>query len=303
MLGGPLPGEEGRPAGEAGSTVQDPPLPTPRLFIGHVLGEGFRILMRHLVPILLLTALLVLPFQYLLRFGPQSDFVSGLVFGPSESAAVFWTATLLVIGLTVLLPYVLQGWIADGVVRETHGSSRGFLRGVGRRIGRTPAVLGAAFLLTLLFFGVMGLAAALAVVVGTATHDWVAALVLLLVGGLVVVILSCVFYVTAPAAVLEGVGPWKALCRSVVLTRGARFPIFAVQLVLHLSGLGVGVGVNRLLGTFPGGSGSPALAFLSSALVAIVFAAMQAVCAVVAYTDLRRGKEGDVLEEHSAVFD
>ena len=105
------------------------------------------------------------------------------------------------------------------------------------------------------------------------------------------VIAMCALYVAIPAVVVEDVGPGEALGRSRALTKGSRWGILAVALVVGVVTLvAAGVaGVAAVRGTSALPHPIPAL--VSSALM--VFATPLGACAAaVAYHDLRVAKEG-----------
>ena len=113
----------------------------------------------------------------------------------------------------------------------------------------------------------------------------------------------CIYFVAPQALVVEHLFPWRALGRSLELTRGSRWRIFAILVllvvVLWVANLAVTV-------AFPGGAGAWVDLRLSTSirmgLVALV-AAFASVCAAVAYHDLRRVKEGVGIDELIQVFE
>ncbi len=125
------------------------------------------------------------------------------------------------------------------------------------------------------------------------------------------VILFLMWFVAIPACVVERLGPIKSLGRSRQLTKGHRWKllglillVFALLLVISfvlfatLGALGIGA--------FVGGAGRVAGAVISLAIGLIwqvVWGTLYAIFVVVTYHDLRVAKEGVNTEQIVAVFD
>ena len=149
--------------------------------------------------------------------------------------------------------------------------------------------------------------------VETALSRWLPVLLTsLLVGALTMVgftmcylpgvLATVIFYVAIPATVVEGVPANKALQRSDWLTRGSRWQI----LLLFILITGLSAVLNAATGRIPG-LGSQALPMvwsLLSSLVTIVTTTVGSVMGVVVYHDLRLLKDEDTeSDELLAVFD
>ena len=135
---------------------------------------------------------------------------------------------------------------------------------------------------------------------------WLAALALLVPGAIV----ACAFYVAVPVCVIEQAGVGASLRRSRDLTRGSRWAIFGLLLLVSL--LAALVGGAATIGMLAlGGSGNLArladggispfrlVAFFLDAIVRT----FGAVVTAVVYYDLRVAKEGVDLDQIAAVFD
>jgi MFS family permease len=120
--------------------------------------------------------------------------------------------------------------------------------------------------------------------------------ILLVVPG---VILFTMWYVAAPACVVERKGPWASMKRSAELTKGHRWKVFGLLLLMMVIGI-VGSSMVSLLSALIGGS---ILNFITTVLWGGFWGAAAAIAVVVAYHDLRVAKEGVDIEQISAVFD
>ena len=120
-----------------------------------------------------------------------------------------------------------------------------------------------------------------------------AAAILLIVPAFIV---ATMLWVAVPAAVVERPGVFRSLSRSAFLTKGHRWQIFGVILLIGIGGLAIGYFVERVFGL--GALG----AILSWAVSAVVSAFAASVTAV-GYSALRLAKEGVGIEEIAGVFD
>ncbi|CAK7072479.1 MAG: hypothetical protein DELT_01944 [Desulfovibrio sp.] len=122
-------------------------------------------------------------------------------------------------------------------------------------------------------------------------------LLLLIVPGL---ILLCVWAVVVPACVVEKLGAMESLKRSAFLTKGHRWPLFALALMTVLFMLLVAGGVSLLV-TFL--TANETLGALVGTLLSFVPMAFSCVLYAIVYYDLRVLKEGVSLSSLTNVFD
>jgi len=121
-------------------------------------------------------------------------------------------------------------------------------------------------------------------------------LIFLIVPG---IILGIMWYVGTPVCVVEKKGPMASLGRSSELTKGHRWKIFGMLLLLFIVAALVGGIIDALLGL----SRSPVLVALGTLAWTGVWGAFYAIFGVVTYHDLRVAKEGVDIHEIAAVFD
>jgi hypothetical protein len=119
-------------------------------------------------------------------------------------------------------------------------------------------------------------------------------LALLLVPGL---IFSTLWFVSLPACIVEQLGPWKSLDRSRELTRGHRWKVFGLVLLLV-----IGSSVSSLVGPWVTPT-SAVVAVVGALMWNGIWTAFTAVTAIVTYHDLRMAKEGIDIEPIAVVFD
>ena len=123
-------------------------------------------------------------------------------------------------------------------------------------------------------------------------------------GGLLAAVLGCIWFVAAPAAVAEQLGPWAAFARSSELTRGRRWGIFGLNFVIGL--VVIGLLALWILPLFHGpliglvDLKRRAYLFLATAGVVQLFVG---ITAAVSYALLRQDKEGISHEALARVFE
>ena len=235
--------------------------------VGSILGRGFSILFKNIVPFGLLSlivnappfiyALIVDPALYL---GQTGEFTGGLV-------------AILII--QALLAYLVTATLVYGTVQDLRGRHAS----LGDCISRGLAVM----------FPVIGVAILMVLATGLAT-------LLLIVPGLIVMTM---LWVAIPAAVVERPGVFASLGRSRELTKGFRWKVFGLIILIMIAQSVVGWVAGFVLGI----TGSIPAVLLGNLMVTAFFTALGAVISAVGYHDLRVVKEGIGTEEIAAVFD
>ena len=247
-----------------------------RFRLGTVLGTGFRIWLRNAPSFLLITAILLSPFLIWAVLLVQGE-------PPLAVRRADVERYLYATAFTPLFTILASTGLVYGVVKELSGSSSPapFLRCFGAGLARFVPALGAAVLATI------------AVIAG---------LIAWMVPG---VIAMCMLYVTTQAAVLERPGPFGALARSYVLTRGHRVEIFAILLLFWVTNRGVSFAIGLALeGAMQDASIHDAvrLAVYLDLAHTVIVASLASVVASTAYHHLRLEKEGTSAGELAQVF-
>jgi hypothetical protein len=247
--------------------------------IGNVLGTGIRIWVRNFAPFMLITALIHSP----LWIWSMST-VRGETTIEKLQAAERIARFEIVIGM--LLNLFVAAALIYGVVMELRGQRASLTACISTGFARFLPALGAALLSMLCIIG---------------------GLVMLLVGSIVV---ACMLYVTTPAAVLERPGVRGALRRSRELTRGHKFEIFGLALILLLAGFALEKLVQSV--TLPHMTepeyadetmrNFPTYMYVHLVLQ-MVLDSLSAVMQGVAYYFLRAEKEGTTADELARIFD
>jgi hypothetical protein len=111
--------------------------------------------------------------------------------------------------------------------------------------------------------------------------------------------LYTMWFVGLPVCVVERLGPWTSLKRSAELTRGNRWKIFGLLVLLMVAGALVS-GLIQLALVPLGGA---IVALIGKLIVNAFWAAFSSVIVAVTYHDLRVAKEGIDIEQIVSVFD
>ncbi len=243
--------------------------------VGNVLSQGWDVLSKNLAPFGIIALAVTLPsFVYQLISGAAAVTTEattgdgGFFVGRSVEGGGAFLAVL----IELVLRQVAAGAISYGVFQEMRGQ-RADLADCLRRAGA-------------LAFVVIGVAIVSAVAKILAT-------LLLIVPGLIV---ATMLWVAVPVAVVERPGVIGSLSRSAVLTKGNRWGVFGIMLLIGIGNWVASYLVERIVG-----AGAPG-AFVSWIVAAAITAYAASVTAV-GYCTLRFAKEGVGIEEIAKVFD
>ena len=263
--------------------------------VGHVLSRSMAILARNIVPFGLLAVLFTAPsFIPSVMFDPQTGLtdpktMQALQYGNEAAIQEIVMLIVISIGLAILgliLSTVVTATMVYGTFQDLRGTPASIGISLRRGVGAILPVIGVALLGTLL----------------------------MMLGALALIIpafmIAAALWVAIPTAVVERPGVIASLKRSAELTRGYRWKIFGIFVVIWLiSAVAIGMVQTPLaisLATAgPQGIGSGMFIVYHGIvlLVSAFFTALGAVSSAVAYHDLRAVKEGFDIDHFASVFD
>jgi hypothetical protein len=280
--------------------------------IGHVLSRTASIFARNALAYLAVTAVAALPPLLVSVLVPPSPVT---VVNPFQS----FGAGGFTIFSTIVLGILSQAIVLYGAFQDMRGRPvklanclkvglRRFLPLIGLAIS-----VGVAMLLYMVFIIVA--MAGLFQVLQTALQAalLIPAFVLLIIP---LLLLYLIWFVATPACVLERLGPFRSLGRSRGLTKGHRWKVFGLVLVVLIPALivagiitgvmaALGIGVSLRIGVFF--DLNRALNTVAAQVVSLIWTAVwtafYAILVAVAYHDLRVSKEGVDTEQIAAVFE
>ena len=204
--------------------------------------------------------------------------------------------------LPQVLGFVLSATIIHSVFQRLRGQRPRIAAAFSVGMQRLPAVLVVSILIWLrvLLLGLVG-PIFLAVSLGEGSFGILSVFGLLVsvVGGIYAVFIYVGLWIAVPVAVVEKLGPLRAMRRSWELSRGERWPIVVVLvifLVLMSFFLVVVAGLGALV--LP-----EEWAWVLGFLIGVSVVSAQSVVNAVVYHDLRVAKEGVDTAELAAIFD
>jgi hypothetical protein len=234
------------------------------LNIGGVLARGAGVLSRNLMSFGSLSVLFMLiPFGFGQFMGVGSAAVG--------ETSVFAIVTLIV--LWILLYFLLFATLTHGTICDLRGTPASIRQSLSWGLGLLFPVIGITVIATL----------------GTGLGA-----LLLLVPGLM---LMTMWWVAVPAAVVERTGVIESLKRSAELTKGYRWKVFGIIMVIYVGQLALEMVIRLLL------TAAPIFSQVAGFLVTVAVTAYFAVVTAVAYHDLRVIKEGVGVQDIARVFD
>ncbi len=281
--------------------------------MGAALARALRCFGQNFVPLSALALVLFAPLAFMMVIAGEKAWFQAQTFTEDYGLAVgfndlFWTYIAQNMGFAgrlveLGLPLILQATVTLGVFQYLRGSKLEMGRSISRGLARFFPVLGVAIFTGLI--AVLALIPTGLLISGMASSGSLAGAI---IGGLialvVVFLILCVFFVAPQSTIVEHVGPSKAMSRSSELTRGARWKIFAILLIVGVVGFIADLIIQRVfVGDDPSSWSSARLGIIVSVAVTAILAVFQAICAAVVYHDLRHAKEGVGLDELLDVFD
>jgi hypothetical protein len=231
---------------------------------GHVISRTVSVLSRNLLPFSLVSAVANVPDLLISAFGNDSV---------ATSAAAVWAFLGAI--LTIVLNALSEAIVVYGAFEDMRGRRVDLMEST--RIGLRR------------FFPVLGVALGVAILTGLAS-------LLFIIPGIIV---FTRWFVAMPACVVEKFGVSDSMGRSSELTKGHRWKIFGLWLVVIVAGTIVEGAIDDGMRAVAGAAPALVLGLVWSA----VWGAFYSIMVVVTYHDLRVAKEGVDTDQIAAVFD
>jgi hypothetical protein len=241
---------------------------------GNVFSDSFGVLGRNFGKFFLLAVLFTIPSQLYSQYIAQPSMVA------SGGFNVHFVISILV-GL--LMGGILTVSLVYGTVRDLQGRPADFAALLARGLQQVGPALAVIIVTTIIF------------IVGG---------ILLIVPGIIAYV---ILWVTLPVAVIERPGVTASLSRSAELTKGHRWEIFGILVVLVVAQIVlvflIGLIFGGILMAAGGGGGGSLILFIISTLFTAVLTAIGSVMPAVGYYRLKVEKEGGDIQQIAAVFD
>jgi hypothetical protein len=270
--------------------------------VGRVISQSASVLTGNFPTLFLIGVIAYLPIQLsALWFTMQSG---GLATGAVSPAQVGIAALLFLFAMIVFSLFA-QAVILHAAFQNMRNQPANIFESlkVGLRRFFSVLLLGIMMgLLMVLVFAALSMAGAAVVgIYGFATTVATIAVTILafVLGIATMAILYTMWFVAVAACVVERRGPFAAMGRSKQLTKGYRWRIFGLILLVFFVSIVVSVLIELVLRPAAG----TILTFLVTVAWTAIWGAYYAVSAAVSYHDLRVAKEGVDIEQIVAVFD
>jgi hypothetical protein len=245
--------------------MTDPSIAAPvqlpgELRIGGIFSRAFNILSQNFMPFVLLTALATFPNLILGGLGASARIHPGWV-------GLSWL-------LGIIFSFLAQGFVLYAAFQDM----------LNRHV-RAGESLGVA---SARFFPIVGVAICVGIAGGFG-------MLLLVVPGIIWLVM---WSVAVPACVVERLGPIQSMRRSAALTKGHRWKIFGIFVLLLVVNLICQIVLRLVLKAAGGVDANIVGLWIWSA----IFTAFSAIVTTIIYHDLRVAKEGVDTEQIAAVF-
>jgi hypothetical protein len=237
--------------------------------VGRVLNRTTSVLSRNFLTFFVVTAVAHLPSLLLTR--------NSLVTEGASTQAVVQGFVLLLVGLVlmIVLSTLSQAVVLYGAFQDMRGRQVSLSESLQVGLRRLLPIFGLAICMALL-----GMLAFIAFVIPA-------------------FIVFTRWFVATPVCVVEQAGPLQSMKRSAQLTKGHRWKVFGLMvLLIVISAIGGGI-ITTSFTTI----GGPILAAIGDVLWNGVWGAFYAIAVVVTYHDLRVAKEGIDIDQIASVFD
>jgi hypothetical protein len=254
---------------------------TVQFSIGRVIGDSFGVLARNIISfgiLALLINLIALVFGFFFADTSQLEAAQN---DPAQLEAAMqsfnWWGLILAALVMIVVSFLTQAAIIYGTFQDLRGQKAGIGDCIARGLSSIiPVAIGS----ILLSLGIM---------IGS---------IFLIIPG---IILALMWWVYVPAIVVEGKGIIEAFGRSRELTRGRRWHILGLLIVIFVLMAVVGFVVAFLAGVVAtqGGLAADIIGYVFNALLT----AFTSVLAAVGYYYLRAEKEGIDVNEIARIFD
>jgi hypothetical protein len=262
--------------------------------IGQVLSRSFTLLSRNFLMFFVTTLVATLPLLPLAGAGRASHVVAGNLRWTGPGGVPVWLSVFLFFAWLVLY-IIAQVVVLYGAFQAMRGRPVNLSEGLRLGLARFFPIIGVGFFVFLAFFAVLILVSLIASSVPSVTTFIITALVFFGVCGT----LWTMWFVSIPACVVERLGPVASMGRSAALTKGCRWKIFGMVLVVFIVAMLAGIVITAVIVL----TGSSVLNALVNLAWNGVVTAFYAVFVAVTYHDLRAAKEGVDIHEIASVFD
>jgi hypothetical protein len=260
--------------------------------VGDVLSRAWRIFIGNILFFLLVPFVI----QLITIFAVSLSALMLIFAGWATGSVVLMGLGIFLAAIVALGLYMVgQAIVLLGAFQRLRGQPLQVGEAVQRALGRFWPLVGLGLLWGLVIGGISSIYVAIAFGLWDALSVWVFALAPIFV--IPLTILFLMWTVAVPACVVEGSGPTDSMGRSAVLTKGYRWKILGMNLLLVL----LAVACTMVQGMLT--MASQALGAVFNFLWPVAWAGYWNCAIIMTYHDLRVAKEGVDTEQIAAIFD
>ena len=250
-------------------------LSAPQFTIGKVIGTSFAVLTRNIVPFAIIAAILSIPYIIVERVYAVDPTQLQAMIRQGQLPPGFGSYIALYLIVTVVTSSLTSAALVYGTFQDLRGQKATIGDSLTRGFSALVPVLLAAIAYTILYM------------IG---------FILLIIPSIIVVV---ALWVYVPAIIVERMGVGDAFRRSRELTKGSRWTIFGLLIVIAIGAWLVSWVVGLVFGFALGSSGVE----WAGVVARILISAFGAVSVAVGYYYLRADKEGVAIGDIATVFD
>jgi hypothetical protein len=271
--------------------------------VGHVINQSASVLARNFPILFLIGTITYLPIQLLALWFTNLTQGGGGALPAGVSAAQIGIGAFLFVLLMIVLSLLSQAVILhlafQNMRNQPTNISESLKIGLRRFFPLLLLGLVVGIVMVLVILALSMAAGGIVVISGNTMYTVAATVVAVVLGLVVLAILYTMWFVAVAACVVERRGPFAAMGRSKQLTKGYRWRIFGLILLLFVVSL-MASGLIELILRPVGGT---ILTFLVTLAWTAIWGAYYAISVAVSYHDMRVAKEGVDIEQIAAVFD
>ncbi len=248
---------------------------SPQFSIGNVLGTSFSVLIRNIVPFAIISAIVSVPYILVTSLYGFDPVVVQAMLKQGQFPPGFFASGAVYLIAAVVTSSLISAALVYGTFQDLRGQKASVGDSLTRGFSALVPVLLAAVAYTILY------------IIG---------FILLIIPSIIVVV---ALWVYVPAIIVEKKGVGEAFTRSRELTKGRRWSIFGLLIVIAIIAWLLSWIVGFIFGIVLGTSGI----VWAGAAARIIISAFGAVTVAVGYYYLRADKEGVAIGDIATVFD
>jgi hypothetical protein len=283
------------------NTTMSAPFAEGNFRVGRVINQSASVLARNFPALFLIGAIAYLPIQLFATW--FTGLTQGGTLPPGVTPAFIGLAAFAFLLVVILFSMFSQAVILHAAFQNMRHQpvniSESLKVGLRRFLFLLLLAIVIGLVMLVIMFALGLVAGAVAAFSGNTAFTVAATIIAVALGFAIFLMLYTMWFVSVAACVVERKGPFGAMGRSQALTKGHRWRIFGLMLLLFITS----VIISLLVGLILSPVGSVIVTFLGNLTWNAIWGAYFATAVAVSYHDLRVAKEGVDIEQIASVFD